>query len=45
MTDTQDLCEACHERPAVTTRVLDDEPVGLCEECLSEITVPLEEDD
>jgi hypothetical protein len=45
MTDTEDLCEACHQRLAVTTRVLDDEPVGLCEECLSQITMPLEDDE
>lgn len=45
MTDTEDLCEACHQRLAVTTRVLDDEPVGLCEECLSQIIMPLEDDE
>lgn len=45
MTATEDLCEACHKRPAVTTRVLDDEPVGLCEECLSGIAGVLEDDE
>lgn len=37
-------CENCKSRPIVTTVRLDVEPVGLCAECLAEISGILEDD-
>lgn len=38
------LCENCQQRPVATTVRLDVDPVGLCQECFSEIQGVLEED-
>jgi hypothetical protein len=38
------LCQACGVRPYVTIRVLDTEPVSLCEECLAGIIFVLEDE-